>query len=286
MLEPTGYRVLRVATGAEALERAASARPDIVLLAPDLPDLTGVSVCRELRQDLSITPDLPVLGMTPAPVTKGQRLAWLRAGAWDCLGFPVDAEELLLKVDRYAQAKRHADRAREDALVDSTTGLYTGSGLKRRARELVATAVRAHAALACVVFGAERRASERDAAGVTAVRHLLGAALRAHGRESDTIGWWSEEEFAVLAPGVDEKGAAKLAERLAHAIETTPPEHGVSPPALDVCAGYVALTDVHATPVGAEELFGRAVAALQLARSGRRGEAGARGARIRRSEGA
>ncbi|PYP74480.1 MAG: hypothetical protein DMD41_01520 [Gemmatimonadetes bacterium] len=289
VLEPAGYRVLRVATGAEALERAVSARPDLVLLATDLPDLNGLSVCGELRQDL---PDLPVIGMTAAPVTRGQRLAWLRAGAWDCLAFPVDAEELLLKIDRYARAKRRADRAQEGVLVDSATGLYNGGGLKRRAREVVAAAVRAHAALACVVFGADRRLSKRGAgegggggaAAEPAVRDRLGAALRSYARESDTIGWWSEVEFAVLAPGTDEEGAARLAERLADAIETAPPEPGVSPPALDVCAGYVALTDVHATPVDPEELFGRAGAALQLARTGVRGEAGARGARIRRFE--
>ena len=134
-----------------------------------------------------------------------------------------------------------------------------------------------------------RRPSDRDTgagvetgAGLAAVRDRLGAVLRTHARGSDTVGWWGEVEFAVLAPGTAEEGATKLAKRLASAIETAPPEPGISPPALAVCAGYVAVPDLHATPVDSEELLTRADAALQLARAGMRGA----GARIRRSDGA
>jgi len=282
VLQPAGYRVLRVASGVEARERARTARPDLILIATPLPDMNGEELCRELRQDPAMTLDTAIIGITATGTTREQRLRWLRAGAWDCFGFPLDAEELRLKLAGYVGAKRDADDARAAALVDQATGLYNGPGLKRRAQELVAEALRLHTALACALFGPNPRPGDRgdgpDAAARTAIRNQVGRVLRTHARLSDTIGWWNGTDFAVLAPATDADGADQLGRRLADAIEATPPEPGASLPALDVRVGYHTVTDVHATPVEPADLFERASRALALARTG------SREARIRRFE--
>src|SRR2546427_10727185 len=185
---------------------------------------------------------------------------------------PIYVEQLLLRLGNYLRAKREADRVEEALLLDPATGLYNARGLKRRARELVAEAVRLHAALACVVFGLdprpEARGSEPSTAGSAAVRDRVGSVLRTHGRISDTIGWWVSEELAVLAPATDADGTVKLAQRLAHALGTAPPEGGGSLGTLEVRAGYEAGADIHATPVEPEDLLTRASRALQRARAG------------------
>lgn len=259
-------------TGAAAVAAARTAAFDAILLAPPLPDTDGLALCRALRQDPSITPSLPIIGIIAATLSREQRLDWLRAGAWDCFGFPLDQEQVLLKLNIYRAAKQEVDRAWEAALVDPATGLYSGRGVARRARELVAEALRLHAALACAVFGAEVRAAapgtQRAVVGLRAVRAKVGEVLRTHARVSDTVGWWNGAEFAILAPATDANGALKLAQRLAHAIATAAPLSGEAGPGFDIRVGYEAVADVHATPLEPQDLIGRARAALQLARSG------------------
>src|SRR3989442_499514 len=141
-----------------------------------------------------------------------------------------------------------------------------GARPERRARELVAGAVRLHAALACVVFGLDpqpdARGSEPSTVGSAAVRDRVGSVLRTHGRISDTIGWWVGEELAVLAPATDADGTVKLAQRLVHALGTAPPGGGVSLGALEIRAGYEAGAGIHPAPPEPEDLFAHAEAAL------------------------
>ncbi|OLB11333.1 MAG: hypothetical protein AUH07_09640 [Gemmatimonadetes bacterium 13_2_20CM_70_9] len=144
VLEPAGYRVLRAATAADAREGARRAQPDVILIAAELEQPSGEELCRELRRDPAVSPATPILGVSAATVARERRLSWLRAGAWELLGFPLDGEELLLKLDGYVRAKREADRAGAGVLIDETTGLYNGRGLRRRAREVVAEALRLH----------------------------------------------------------------------------------------------------------------------------------------------
>src|SRR3989449_4534858 len=61
MLEPLGYRVLSVATGRELLDRAPTARPDVILMDANLRDLDSITVCRTLRQHRAVSWHTPIL---------------------------------------------------------------------------------------------------------------------------------------------------------------------------------------------------------------------------------
>ena len=50
-LKRAGYDVIEAATGREALELAAKEFPDLVVLDVNLPDISGLEVCRRLRVD-------------------------------------------------------------------------------------------------------------------------------------------------------------------------------------------------------------------------------------------
>lgn len=49
--EQTGYRLLEAADGVSALETARRERPDLILLDIALPRLSGLEVCRQLKND-------------------------------------------------------------------------------------------------------------------------------------------------------------------------------------------------------------------------------------------
>ena len=275
ILEPRGYRVLSASNGQELLERAVGARPDLVLLNAVLPDLDSIQLCRTLRQSPALARTMPLLVISSTPVTKQQRLAALQAGAWDYLTLPLEAEEMLLKLDAYVRVKLEVDRALEESPVDHASGLYSSRGLERRARELVSDAFRRHAALACVALGIEVEAEEArpaaTAAALAAAFDFAAQVLQARGRTSDAIGRLSRGEFAVLAPATDATGAVKLARRLAQSIESGKPRpEGI--PALRVRAGYEAVADLSASPIQPHSLLEHASAALQQARGAGNGE--------------
>src|SRR5262245_57904119 len=82
----------RTVSGAHALELAFDTKPDVVLLDAELPDMSGLEVCRTLRQTKSFSRMVPILLIVPGNPSPEQRLEALEAGIWDFVRAPVDSE--------------------------------------------------------------------------------------------------------------------------------------------------------------------------------------------------
>jgi signal transduction histidine kinase len=81
ILGRAGYTIYEVAKGREALSKAREVRPHIVILDVNLPDLSGLEVCRAIRADSEIA-SVPVLMLTVRH-DDSDVLAGLEAGADD-----------------------------------------------------------------------------------------------------------------------------------------------------------------------------------------------------------
>jgi DNA-binding response OmpR family regulator len=55
LLDAEGYKVVPVRTGVDALYQAGMRRPDLILLTPALPQLSGWRVCRKLMTQPNVT---------------------------------------------------------------------------------------------------------------------------------------------------------------------------------------------------------------------------------------
>ncbi|MEN8374958.1 MAG: response regulator [Gemmatimonadota bacterium] len=221
VLTPSGFAVERAQSGARLLAHAAATRPDVVLLGTDLPDETGVSVARRLREASAVPPSTPILLLSPTPPSRAERIAALEAGAWDVLAFPVDPRELRARLSVYAGAKRDADAARGEGFVDAHTGLYNMRGLLRRSAEIAAFARRMEQPLACVVFEADRAGASgiELADGQAPDLSAVATVFLEVGRRSDVLGRVDEAHLAILATDTDDSGARGLARRLSGALE-------------------------------------------------------------------
>lgn len=265
ILGPHGYAVLRAYTGKQAIERAQSAKPDLIILDTDLPDRDGFEVCRELRADPSVSSATPILITSPGHASRLKRLEALKAGAWDFIGSALDGEELPLRLDAYIRAKQEVDRAREESLLDEITGLYNIRGLARRARELGSQSFRHKEAFACIVLTPMLEGTEGAATDVettSAIVETLAKVLRDSGRTSDAIGLLGPGEFAVIAQGTDSVGAVSLAERLARAVGST-----TTTPHVRMAAGYDAVANYHDAPIEPSEMLLRASMAMRQSRT-------------------
>jgi PAS domain S-box-containing protein len=102
-LEAADCQVLNATNGAEALKLAYSARPDLMLLDIQMPEVDGLTVLRELRAHWH-GPALPIIVLT-ALAMSGDRERYLAAGANDYLSKPMNLNELALAVARQLERK-------------------------------------------------------------------------------------------------------------------------------------------------------------------------------------
>jgi DNA-binding response OmpR family regulator len=92
-LERAGFTVLSTGSGAEALTLAASTSPDLLVLDLGLPDVSGETIARELRE----TGTTPILMLT-ARTSEEDRVRGLELGADDYVTKPFSPRELVLRV--------------------------------------------------------------------------------------------------------------------------------------------------------------------------------------------
>ena len=268
--------MVRAYTGQQALERARTSQPDIIILDAQMPDMHGFEVCRALRSDPRFSATTPIVITTSGPSGRTQRLEAYRCGAWEFLGQPLDGEALLLKLDTFLQSKRQVDILREENLLDSGTGLYNMRGLARRAREIGSDAIRRREALACVVFSPETEEAADDETPEDGGAPDVGSggqpSSARSGRVSDAIGRLGPTEFAVIAPATGAEGAVRLVNRLGGAVEATQIPVRGGERSVRVRAGYCAVPDFAESTVDAVELLLRATTALRDLKAGGDGE--------------
>lgn len=261
VLGPHGFASVRAYTGRQALELIRRTHPDVVIIDSGMPDISGVDLCVQLRNDPEFPSSTPIVMTTAGPASRSQRLDAYRAGVWEYLSLPVDAEALILKLSAFVRAKREIDRSREESLLDDATGLYNVRGLARRAREMGADAVRRHASLACVAITATASGEPGEDLDPR-VAEEIGDLCRRTARSSDAVGRLGRSDFAILAPATGDAGAIRLAERLREGASTL-----AVASECDVRAGYCAYQDFSQSPVDAVELLLRAATALRHVRS-------------------
>jgi DNA-binding response OmpR family regulator len=92
-LHKEGYEVVAAADGAEALDIARQAKPDLVILDIMLPKISGFEVCRILRKEMTV----PIMMLT-AKAEEMDKIVGLEIGADDYMTKPFSLRELLARV--------------------------------------------------------------------------------------------------------------------------------------------------------------------------------------------
>ncbi len=95
-LEAAGYQVRTAGTGGEGLRLCGGFRPDLVLLEVELPDLSGLEVCRRIRSLPGS--GQPAIVILTARAEEADRIASFQVGADDFVPKPFSLSELLLRI--------------------------------------------------------------------------------------------------------------------------------------------------------------------------------------------
>ncbi len=137
-LERDGYRVITAHDGVSGLELARKERPDLVLLDVMLPGLSGLDVCRILRQEQSV----PIVMLT-ARDQEPDKIQGFELGADDYITKPFSMRELRARIgsalrrDRLSRDVGAGERAASDVLSAGGLTLDRGAHVVTQRGDLV-----------------------------------------------------------------------------------------------------------------------------------------------------
>jgi len=131
-LKQAGFEVLTAADGADALKKAHSALPSLVVLDLMLPEIDGLEVCKMLRRDPA-TATIPIV-MVTARAAEIDRVLGLELGADDYITKPFSPRELVLRIKRILLRGRGPEEQEPtrfkfgDLLIDEPRHLVSWKG--------------------------------------------------------------------------------------------------------------------------------------------------------------
>jgi DNA-binding response OmpR family regulator len=119
LLRRAGYEVLEASTGKECLDAVRIHHPDLVLLDVVLPDMTGVEVCRQIKNDKNLD-DIFVILASGVQISSEHQAEGLDTGADGYIVRPISNKEFLARVQAGERIKRAENALREKEIQQQT----------------------------------------------------------------------------------------------------------------------------------------------------------------------
>jgi DNA-binding response OmpR family regulator/signal transduction histidine kinase len=122
LLRSAGYELFQAPTGEEGLLLARQEKPDIILLDVVLPDISGIEVCRRIKEDPELA-DTFVAMLSAYKIASDHQAQGLEGGADDYIARPVGNREFLARVQavlriREAQQQLKRRERQQSALAE------------------------------------------------------------------------------------------------------------------------------------------------------------------------
>jgi PAS domain S-box-containing protein len=204
LLAQAGYAVACAADGRAALDRVAAGGVDLILLDLLLPEIDGIALCRQLRDQPADAVYLPILMLT-ALSGDAERRAGFAAGADDYVTKPFDPDDLLDRVAVWLRTRARLQAAHARLESERATSARLAA---ERARALSAMSA-AHAQEERLLREAEARTRtfqvlHEVAVAVGGVLDPVALAQLAVDRARDLLAadsvsvWWWDADAAVL----------------------------------------------------------------------------------------
>ncbi len=125
ILTASEFDVIEAYDGEEALEKAKSENPDLILLDIMMPKMTGYEVCQKLRAN-GMTKSIPIVMIT-ALHEMDDRIKGIEAGADDFISKPFNKTELLARVKSLLRMRQIPAKEEETNILESVlSGLEEG----------------------------------------------------------------------------------------------------------------------------------------------------------------
>jgi len=114
-LEREGFEVSTAKNGTEAIKKAKSIKPDLIILDVMMPELDGVEVCRELRSMPEF--NATVIAFLTARNEDYTQIAGLDVGGDDYITKPIRPRVLISRINALLRRKRQADGDNDGKII-------------------------------------------------------------------------------------------------------------------------------------------------------------------------
>lgn len=213
-MEARGFRVSTLVGGRRALEFLRAHDVDLLLLDLVMPDIGGLELLAQVREEFPVLPIVVVTGHDSAEAT----VAAMRGGASDFITKPVESSFLDLRIRRALSHEHNKRLANSDGL----TGLYNHRHLQERLDQEVQRARRYRRHLSLIMADLDCFKTYNDTFGHPRGDEVLiqvASTLRRVSRASDVVARYGGEEFTLILPETPLAEAARVAERAREAVE-------------------------------------------------------------------
>ncbi len=206
--------------GKAGIESAKSAKPDLILLDVDMPDMSGFDVCRILKSDSEMK-SIPIIFLSASHETR-DKIKGLDLGAVDYVTKPFDAFELRARVRAALRTKRLQDLLVKQSQIDPLTELSNRGALAKRMVREWARKERHGNALSFIMCDLDhfKRINDEHGHGVgDKVLCQVARAITSCCRKTDFPARYGGEEFAIVVSDEYAEKAKSLADRCRQEIE-------------------------------------------------------------------
>ena len=225
-LNKAGYEVVSVENGRKAWDLVNERFFPIVLTDWMMPEMNGLELCKAIREDTSN--GYVYIVILTVNDCKDDIISGLDAGADDYLTKPLNYVELIARIKtgiRILELERSLKKANEEikilSITDPMTGAYNHRHLARHLPAEIKRARRFKHALSLVLCDIDYFKKINDTFG-----HHIGdqvlkefvKCIKGSIRDIDWMVRYGGEEFIIVVPETDVKGACILAERLRKVI--------------------------------------------------------------------
>lgn len=214
------YDVLVAMDGQSAIDIVNDEKIDLILLDIMMPVMDGLETCRILKSNRH-SKDIPVVFITAKTDEDSIEHAY-DIGGIDYVTKPFKPKELIARVKTHLQTRTLIEHLEYLSSHDSMTGLRNRRYFMEFADGLVKHAIRQNQPLSLLMIDIDRFKHINDTyghhSGDIVIRNISDN-LHSLTKKSDIVARLGGEEFAVLLPDTDLKGALFIAEKIRATVE-------------------------------------------------------------------
>ncbi len=229
-LKRSGYHVVAVENGRQALEVFRKQFFPIVITDWVMPEMDGLELCRTIRE--MELPGYVVIILLTAKDSKDDIIRGLDAGADDYLTKPFNHPELVARLRagiRILNLEKSLKEANEEirilSITDPLTGCYNRGFLTERLNQEIKRARRYGRALSLCLCDIDHFKRINDTfghqTGDLVLKEFVKIIEESIRKDVDWVARYGGEEFVVILPETDLQGGICMAERLRASVEAS-----------------------------------------------------------------
>ncbi|WP_404301941.1 diguanylate cyclase domain-containing protein [Alicycliphilus denitrificans] len=227
------YKIIQAKSGMQALERAQTHTPDLILLDVLMPELDGMTVLRELKRN-DATRQIPVIFITA--LNSPSEEEWgLLLGAADYITKPFHPSIVRVRVHNHLQIAHQRRLLEQIAALDGLTGIPNRRRFDEALAQEWSRCQRSGQPLSLIIADVDHFKRYNDTQGHAAGDRVLQevAAVLRHSarRPGDLVARYGGEEFVLLLPETSPQQARQLAEDVRQRVVARHIAHPTSPSA-------------------------------------------------------